>query len=242
MNKKKENTSSIKVQPEDRYARIFSIIMMNIFGLVSAILIIFNVLRGRYDFMTRGLFFPLFLLIPYLFKYIKIERCYRFECFLYVFLIYAYDYGCVYGAFQGDGTEISDKISHFFSGFLFTILGILAYYYLEAKNTQGNVTLKKKGTLAATYGLFFSMFIAVMWEVIEFTDFNLTGNDSQNTLTTGVFDTMQDLIACLIASVVSAAFFIIYTKTNFKLLTASIVQEFYDKNIAQKYSKYKNTK
>lgn len=107
--------------------------------------------------------------------------------YIHLFIIYAFSYGCVYGGFTGDGTEWVDKLSHFLSGPLFTIVGMCIYYMFSTPEKNG---IKQKWGIAATYGLFFSAFIAVIWEVCEFLGFLLTGNDAQNTLTTGVFDTM----------------------------------------------------
>ncbi|MDL2324911.1 hypothetical protein LJC61_07170 [Ruminococcaceae bacterium OttesenSCG-928-A16] len=204
-------------------------VLMVIFVAISVGLIIYLAMIQEYSFMMRGLFFPLFLLIPPLFKWVGLQPCYKLFSLLYAFIIFAYSFGCVYGVFTH--MQYMDKISHFASGIVFTILGFCLHYWLVGPQPGG---LRQGGFLAGSYALFFSMFIAVMWEVIEFFDFNLTGNDSQNMLTTGVFDTMQDLIACLVASLLCVAAFALYYTQKAKLLTPAIVEEFYTLNVAPK--------
>lgn len=208
---------------ERKLARALEII----FVIISVALIIYQFLQGNYMHVLRCMLFPLFLLIPPLFRWLKLTPPWRLICFAYAFSIFAFSYGCVWGAFKD--AAISDKISHFISGFLFTILGFCLYYMLSGPRRGG---LDAQPGLAASYALFFSMFIAVIWECIEFFDFTVLGNDSQHHLTTGVFDTMYDLICCLVASVISAVAFILWRRKGVKLLTAWIVEEFYDVNVA----------
>ena len=46
----------------------------------------------------------------------------------------------------------------------------------------------------------FSAFVALMWEVVEFTGDNLFSSDVQHSLDTGVVDTMEDMIVAMIGS------------------------------------------
>lgn len=212
---------------KDKTGRIVTILFMVAFSLLTIGYTIYNGMLGRTSFMIRGFFFPLFLLIPVLFRLLRLQHCWRLYCMLYAFIMFAYSYGCVYGSFTR--SDVMDKVSHFFSGFVFTIFGMCIYYLLAGPKPGG---LRQDWALAATYGLFFSMFVAVAWEVCEYFDFALTGNDSQNHLTTGVMDTMQDLMACLLASLISAGALVLFRFVRIKLLTAGVVEEFYDKNVA----------
>ena len=64
---------------------------------------------------------------------------------------------------------------------------------------------------------FFSGFVAVLWEIFEFVADLLTGNDSQNVAATGVADTMEDMMICLVGGLFMAA--VIW------LLLPSLIQE-----------------
>lgn len=207
----------------------WTIIAMVVFAAASLFCTIYQFAQGKTSFGQRGVFFPLFLLIPLLFKLLKIPHCWRLYILTYAFITFAFTYGCVWGAFS-EG-QIMDKVSHFFSGFMFTILGFCIYYWQLARLKPRPQGINNGWAIAATYALFFSLFIAVCWEVCEFFDFAITGNDSQNHLTTGVFDTMYDLMSCLVASILSAVSFALYRAKRVKLLTGAVLEEFYEKNV-----------
>lgn len=218
----------MKKEKNDTVYKNIAIGTMIIYAMISMGLVIYCIMEKRGNYLVRSFCFPVFLLIPLLFRVIKLKDCWKLYIFLYLFIIYAFSYGCVFGGFTGDGTEWVDKLSHFLSGPLFTIVGICIYYRFATKTTKG---IGEKWGLAVTYGLFFSAFIAVMWEVCEFVGFILTGNDAQNTLTTGVTDTMYDLIFCMIGSVLCIGSFALWRWKKIKLATPAIIEEFYDKNV-----------
>lgn len=190
--------------------------------------IIYQFVQGDWLTALKGLMFPLFLLVPLLFKWVGLRHCWRLYAVVWAFCIFAFSYGCIYGAFAFEYSTVIDKISHFLSGFLFTIVGFCLYYWQAPR--AGESLRQAKGLLAGQFAFFFSMAVAAVWEVAEFFDYNVFGNDSQNHETTGVFDTMQDMIACLVASLVSVVCFAVYKKGGPKLFTAWLVEEFYEKN------------
>ncbi len=151
---------------------------------------------------------------------------YLLLCELFAFCILAYDVGCVYQAF--DKVPGLDKASHFLSGFVFTTLGYCLYLWLDARRGGSKTAAPKQhgGWLGAGWALMFSNLVAVLWEVCEFVGYLLTGHDSQHTLTTGVFDTMGDLIACMVASILCFAMVVLYRARGVKLVTGGIVEEF----------------
>lgn len=220
-----------KTEKNDKIYKNITIALMIIYTIISIGLVIYCVVDKRENYIMRSFWFPAFLLIPLAFRLLKLKNCWKLYIFLYLFIIYAFSYGCVFGGFTGDGTEWVDKLSHFLSGPLFTIVGICIYYMFSTKTDKG---IGEKWGLAVTYGLFFSAFIAIMWEVCEFVGFILTGNDAQNTLTTGVTDTMYDLIFCMIGSVLCVASFALWRWKKIKLATPAIIDEFYQKNVANK--------
>ncbi len=88
-----------------------------------------------------------------------------------------------------------DNFIHLLSGILFSLIGLCFYARITGEGDR-----RHRPLLQGSYALFFSAFIAVVWECWEFFCFIALGNDAQQHLTTGVFDTMEDLIACMLGS------------------------------------------
>lgn len=104
-----------------------------------------------------------------------------------------------------------DDLMHFISGFLDSILAIYIFNRL-VKNNQYNIKFITIFTIS------FSLAIGVFWEIYEFIDSKITGMDPQNVLTTGVDDTMFDLIFALIGSIIFTYIYklIIRNRTSLK--------------------------
>lgn len=206
----------------DRKMRIISYILMAAFVVIGFPRGIVNFINGDDYRGILGVAAPLFLLIPPLLRLLKISYPARLYTLVFAFLILAYDIGCVYEKF--DLLPHYDKIAHFLSGILFTILGFCLYFLLQRKAAA---PFGRDWLTASSYALFFSTFIAVVWEVIEFCGFLSSGRDFQRVAATGVTDTMVDLLTCLAGSLISAASFILYVKKNVKLVTGPVAAEFY---------------
>lgn len=222
--------------PGDKAGRRLLWVMLAIYTVVSIGLLVWTISQGDTQHAIRAVAFPLFYLIWPLFRLLRLQPCYRLFVGAYAFIIFAFSYGCVWGGFKDDFSGFPevplsffspDKVSHFFSGFLFTIAGLCIYYYLAPVPAKPQ---QEKGGIAAVFGLGFSTFIAVGWEVCEMLGYFITGNDAQNHLTTGVFDTMYDLVTCLVASLVSAGAWWLFKRAKVKLFTAWVVDEFVQKN------------
>lgn len=89
-----------------------------------------------------------------------------------------------------------DKGLHFASGTLFTVLGACLYATVAGEGGLGGRRL----WVRLLFGVGFSMFVAVFWEILEYLAFLITGHDAQYVAQTGVGDTMGDLIVCVLGS------------------------------------------
>lgn len=81
-----------------------------------------------------------------------------------------------------------DKVSHTFSGVLSGTVGVMI---LDKMN------IKKKG-FGVLFTLSFTCLCAFLWEVFEFVCNTLFGGDAQRVVTTGVTDTMMDMIVAFV--------------------------------------------
>lgn len=181
--------------------------------LISSVAI---VLRGG-EMMLLGPVSLLFLLIPPL-----AERLFRMKlgtplwiCVV-LFCMLGFNLGTAlrwYHRFPG-----FDKLVHFLSGILFAQIGLCLYGRIG-----GEYDRKTKVLLQVTYAICFAMCIAAVWEIAEYVGFLLTGHDSQNVATTGIHDTMQDMIACLLGSLVLVLGTLRYVRSGKGLLMRPVL-------------------
>ena len=106
-----------------------------------------------------------------------------------IFIILAHFMGVILNFY--DKFIYYDKFVHFIFGFL---CAFVLNYLL-------NIKYKKIIVINIT------MFLATMWEIYEYVCSLLFNIDPQNNLTTGVNDTMLDLIVALIGSIIVSIFY-----------------------------------
>lgn len=182
---------------------------------------IVQILRGNYKEALYGPASFLFLLIPPIVeKLFKINLGNLIFAFGMFFVIFGFQLGTALHVY--DRIFGYDKIMHVISGVLFTLCGFIIFRALD----KANYNRSEKIWLQIFFAFAFSMMIAVLWEVYEFTAFNLTGNDMQHTLDTGVFDTMQDLISCIVGSLIMSIDFYIFAKKGKKTPISRMISDF----------------
>ena len=85
-----------------------------------------------------------------------------------------------------------DKLTHFMSGIISGVVGVLILDKVKCKNVLFNIL----------FILSFTWFCAGMWEMFEFTCNFLFGGDAQRVALTGVSDTMWDMIVAFFGSII----------------------------------------
>lgn len=96
-----------------------------------------------------------------------------------------------------------DKFVHFYSGIVLFFIGLSIF------STLCNNNLNKNFSLLILFGIFFSISMAGLWEIYEFTtDLFLKLNSQNHSLT----DTMIDMICGSISTIISSIIYIFYLK------------------------------
>lgn len=96
-----------------------------------------------------------------------------------------------------------DKFVHFYSGIVLFFIGLSIF------STLCNNNLNKNFSLLILFGIFFSISMAGLWEIYEFTtDLFLKLNSQNHSLT----DTMIDMICGSISTIISSIIYIFYFK------------------------------
>lgn len=160
------------------------------------------------------------LILPLLFKILKWKPVFEIEVVNLVFCYFASLIGSCLGGYS---TAYFDKIMHFGSGFIGIEIAMLLYCYLNK-----NVELKR-----SELGLFVvfinavNLSIAALWEFYEYAILVFFNNDAINHYTSGVHDSMGDMIVCLLGGmIVTGILYHSYTKhqTNFFV---DLIKKFY---------------
>ena len=157
--------------------------------------IIDSFLHSTPYYMGLSLLSPLFLLIPPLFwKITRLKPAYLISLTINLFSFLAFVIGI---AFRGYGRfPFYDKVVHTLSGVVFGLLGVIFYYLMKKDRT----IVPRDGIFAGYFAVSFACTIGMLWEVWEYSMDFIFHSDPQHALTTGVHDTMQDMIVCLIGS------------------------------------------
>ena len=180
---------------EARCGRINRILFALYYLLSAAMIAVYAVRRDGYHLgISLGtLAIPLGLALLY--RLFHLPRIHQLDFLVLAFTLLAYPLGsCLdfYARFPG-----YDKLVHMLSGAFVSLLCILLYCALK----PGHRIEKQDLPLAILFTFFGSMAVAGLWELAEYAINLVTGRDVQHVLDTGVGDTMQDMLVCMIGTI-----------------------------------------
>ncbi len=127
----------------------------------------------------------------------KFKMPFRVQLLYYIFLFVALDMGICCDMYKN--VPYFDKVVHFGSGVLSTIVGYAAIVYFKAKKTPT--------AFRVIVILGVSTLIAVAWEFFEFACDKFLGQNMQQLVSVGVDDTMFDLLAATVGSIIGSILF-----------------------------------
>ena len=140
------------------------------------------------------------LIIPALpelfYRLFRLRRVERLNFCILAFSFLGYTLGSVIDLYQRiDGF---DKLVHTLSGLFVSMLCLCVYCAARPGKSPG----ADERLLAGLFVFLGSMAVAGLWEICEYAIHAMTGRDVQRVLLTGVDDTMQDMIACLVGTLI----------------------------------------
>ena len=181
-------------QIEARYARVNRIFFPFYLLLCAGMSVLYALKRDGYHLgiSLGALAIPVALLLFYRLTGLKLVH--QLDFIILAFTLIAYPLGsCLdfYARFPG-----YDKLMHMLSGAFVSVLCILLYCALKPERRIGRGDF----WLALLFTFFGSMAVAGLWELAEYAINLVTGRDVQHVLDTGVGDTMQDMLVCMIGT------------------------------------------
>ncbi len=132
---------------------------------------------------------PILVILPVFLKN-KVNDKLVFIYYIYLFILMTL--GCL-GRFYSKFTYY-DVFAHFMFGFAGCIIGL---YMLNLFSVHD-----KSMVFTIIFMLFCTLALSSIWEIFEYISSIVFKEDVQNVLTTGVSDTMEDIIASFIASII----------------------------------------
>lgn len=144
--------------------------------------------------------FVIVLLLPKLIRFLfKCKIKPSIEFIYVIFIIIAQLFGCIIHMYS----EIYwyDSFAHFISG---SLTAFLAIFILDK--------LKKYDRKDVLFNIIFifgiTLMVASLWEIFEFSSDKILGGDTQKVLTTGVNDTMKDIICALCGGIIFTVYYL----------------------------------
>ena len=131
-----------------------------------------------------------------LYRVFRLRPVYLLEIVFDWFVLAAVSFASLFGGYEI--IPFWDKILHFLSGFLFATLGTVLYF----QQKPGHALDRHDAFNAGLFTWMFAVLSAVLWEIWEFI-VSFTGADPQQVATTGVSDTMGDIIVCTIGGLIT---------------------------------------
>lgn len=135
----------------------------------------------------------------YIFKKSKIKITDDIEFAYLIFLILAFLFGSIMGGYSK--IYWYDSFTHLLSGVFTAFMAPILLKWLNRYN-------KKDIVFNIIYIILVTLSVAVLWECTEFTIDKILGTDTQKVLTTGVNDTMKDMICALVGSILYSIYYL----------------------------------
>lgn len=146
-----------------------------------------------YLFQKSLLGLPLLLLPTLVFRIFRLKTCHQLNFWVYLFIFLAHTIGITITHYN---IPYYDKAMHTLSGVFVAFLALCCFYFFK----PGREIDRKDGPLCCLFVFAVSMAVAGLWEIGEYTVSCIDGSDPQLVLSTGVGDTMQDMIVCMVGT------------------------------------------
>lgn len=159
-----------------------------VFALLCLIWILVDPNYNKWGGVLAGIGLPFLPVI--IEKLFGTKISFRIQLAYYIFLFIALDLGICLDLYKT--VPFFDKVVHFGSGALSTLVGYYAIIYFKATRTPR--------VFRALFVMFTSVTIAVAWEFFEFSCDKFLGQSMQQLVSVGVDDTMFDLLSATLGA------------------------------------------
>ncbi|HPF82763.1 MAG TPA: hypothetical protein PLV83_01130 [Bacilli bacterium] len=184
--------------------------------IISIFFFIYNIVNKEIAYAFIALAILPLISIPSILRKMKVLLNDSMELIYIIFIVFALVLGSLFKFY--DLIYFYDKLVHFTSGILSAVVGIYLLVIFKKYDKNNKV-------FNAIFIFFTSLAVASLWEMFEYTSSIVFKVDPQRVLTTGVNDTMLDIIMAALASILVIMMYL-YEETNKKNL---IIKRFINK-------------
>ncbi len=168
-------------------------------------------------------------ILPFLLPVLK----YKFHCKItyeikIIYLVFIYFSSLIGSCLEGYELAYYDKIVHFFSGSIITMLGYLIYSFIKKDIIIQQSSDQK---ICYIFIMTFNISIALLWEFYEYAMLIFFQNDCIHHYTTGIHDSMIDMICACLGSLIILYQVVQYHRKNKKYYSIKVMHQFYNQNI-----------
>lgn len=209
---------------KNKYDKLLKAVIV-IYAITSVIGFISNYQAGNTQGIAMGvvaLITP--WLLPLAFKIFKLKATNEIYILNIIFVYFA---SLIGSCFHGYSIPFFDKIVHFFSGILISLIAVMIYSWLKQE-----AKIQDKKDISVLY-LFINntnLAIAALWEFYEYFMLIVFNNDCINHFTTGVHDSITDMLCAFIGGlIITYVFYQYYTKKKQNYFV-DLCQNFYKTN------------
>ncbi|MGN1342984.1 MAG: hypothetical protein ACI4U3_00275 [Traorella sp.] len=188
---------------------------------------IFYCLKHQMDSVKMGFVasFTCFL-VPLVLKILKMKPIFEIYLINIIFALIASIFGSMLNAYS---IPFFDKILHFSSGLFITELCYMLFCYLKK---DPYIQTKNERILAVLFVNAANMMVAVYWEFFEYACLIFLHNDAINHYTSGVHDSMTDMLVACLGGFFVTYHIIRYFKTDKKNFWVHLNTKFYKLNFS----------
>lgn len=201
-------------------------LMTGIYIITLAGSFIYNYLNGNQQAFYMGIVACLTpWLFPALMHNLKIKMTDEVKILNVVFIYFASLIGSCLGGYH---VAYFDKIVHFFSGILASIFAVFIFTLIKK---QTHISNKQDYIIFLIFIVAVNLSIAVIWEFYEYGMLIFFNNDCINHYSTGVHDSLTDMICAFLGGLIVLGYVISYYRKDKQNWVINMVQRFYNKNI-----------
>lgn len=165
------------------------------------------------------------LIVPLVFKLLHLAPVYEIYICNILFVYFA---SLIGSGFHGYSQPGFDKVVHFFSGLLFTIVSMLIFMMIKKVSRISN---REDYHLFLLFMNTANLAIAVCWEFYEYAMLIFFNNDCINHYTQGVHDSITDMLCAFVGGLLITAFTIHAYRHHKNNFITNLCEKFYRLNI-----------